>query len=201
MTSLGDRRTWTDVTCETPDAPPRPAPPPPPLMRCASCYLIIGARRIVVACSFCEALLCAHCVDNVPGGQKWCGDCELPKSTSLASSSALFPSKALSSARDVRQHSMSGSSSPTGHSKDTNVCQVCLAAFGVFSSRRKFFCNRCRATVCNSCSKRVTLHANGKPRSGFDGLMDRLKESSDARLCLHCDTSSPLSRASSVASV
>ncbi|CUG92004.1 zinc finger protein, putative [Bodo saltans] len=141
------------------------------------------------------------CADNIPGGKKWCGDCELPKSTSLASSSALFPSKALSSARDVRQHSMSGSSSPTGLSRDANVCQVCLASFGVFSTRRKFFCHRCRATVCNSCSKRVASATQAKARSGFDGLMDRLKEASDARLCLNCDTSSPMSRASSVASV
>ncbi|CUG92000.1 Hypothetical protein, putative, partial [Bodo saltans] len=147
--SVVERKTWSEATCHSPPPQPRPTAPPPPLVRCTLCYLLIGVRRAVVVCSFCEALLCTHCADNVPGGKKWCGDCELPKSTSLASSSALFPSKALSSARDVRQHSMSGSSSPTGLSRDANVCQVCLASFGVFSTRRKFFCHRCRATVCN----------------------------------------------------
>lgn len=175
---------------DVPTPSPGVAAPPLPLTRCALCFLVIGCRRRIMPCSFCNVALCAHCVDFLPGEKHWCGDCELPRTNSLAASSTLFPSKALSSARDGRQ-THSASSSPTGSSKETNVCQLCFAAFGVFSSRRKFFCSRCRATVCNSCSKR--LPSGGRPRSGIDGLLDRLKEASDARLCLHCD-GSPLSR-------
>lgn len=174
---------WTSLCTSNQAVTDTPAAPHPMLQQCVLCLCLLGYRRKALHCAACNVSVCPYCAAESPTGALWCGVCDLPKSVSLAQTSSLFPSKALSSVQ-AKRASSEGSVRASGD----KCCTLCGAEFGFFSARRKSLCVFCRQIVCNGCSTRVVNRDRAARSSSgpLDNIISSLQEASDARVCCHC---------------